>query len=354
MSLPTYSSFEEKAQNFNLLFPRNLKELVKTTEGFRPQIVKHTFWGKDFLTEKRFLFRGVNNSSYKMFSSIQRCLDYRADEYKQKITLSNLLNEIFSRFHNENGGFLYEEHRKQMPKGTMTTHPSIWAFIQHFGGPSPLLDFTSDAQSALFFAFDNMKEPSQDDSMSEYVSLIVFPDNPMRTGESTSMYASTSDIATTNVIEHEQKYGEKVDTDAVLIECMTQPLHPMMWGSMVYGNDKSYHSFRVPDADNSEVRTAVDNINISAQMGNFFQGNLTDMQPLENSPIFQQANPYGKYGTSIEIPKSFFEEIKATYKIPAEYDVYPEKHGRLKPLYDAMGALWKPLVSEAPSYPTDN
>lgn len=346
MSLPTYSSFEEKAQYFNLIFPRNLKEFDEMVESLRPQIVKRTICGAEFNIEKRFLFRGVNNSTYKMFSSIQRCLDYRADKYKQKLSLSNLLGEIFSRFHEDHEGFLYNEYRNQRPEGTITTHPSIWAFIQHFGGPSPLIDFTSDIESALFFAFDKMEGASPNDQMSEFVSLFVFPDNLMRTGESTSMYASTTDSATANVIEYEQKHGVKVDTDAVLIQSRNQTLLPLMWGSMVYGNDRSYHSYRVPDADNSEVRTAVDNINISAQMGNFFQGNLIDMQPLENSPIIQQANPNGKYGTCIEIPKSLVDDIKANYKIPTENDVYPEKDDGLKSLYSAMGNLWNPLASE--------
>lgn len=347
MSLPVYTSWDQKSKNFNLRFANTIDEFDCLAKQFLPRTKTLKLGDLEYSQEIGYLFRGVNNATFKMFSSIQRCVDYR--KYPYRISLCSLLVEIFNRFHTEKNGFLNEEFLKQMPENTLKTHASKWAFIQHFGGPSPLLDFTSELEAALFFAFDKAdlsipKMPTG--QMSEYVSVIIFPDNPTRIGEVTNMWADTAETATRMVQEHESKYGEIVDTDAFVREIHEQPLDQIAWGSIVYGNKKSYHSFRIPDADNSEALSAVDNINITAQMGSFLQGNLEYMLPLEDSRIIKEAGVERPYGTSIEIHKSIIGDIKAKYKIPTEEEVYPEKSGRLKPLYNIMESLWNPITEE--------
>ncbi len=344
MALPKYKSFQEKRKYFHLYFPKNITELEYLFQRIRPYKDTRFLLGKEISVEKRFLYRGVNNASFMMYSSIHRCLDQRLEKYHQEMTLPKLMEEIYIRFHRDNNLYLYNEYRKQMPKGAVSSDPSIWAFIQHFEGPSPLLDFTSDLESALFFAFDRVKPAEPNDEMSEYVSLFIFPDNPMRTSEVTSMYAETFETATSMVIQHEQATGEIVDTDAYLIQSTRQPLNQIAWGSMVYGNRNSYHSFHIPDAENSEVFSAVDNINISAQNGNFFQGNIIESLPMETAPNIIRASQDGRYGSCIEIHKSMIEEIKNKYEIPSRTEVYPDKEGRLEPLYSAMRKLWEPYI----------
>lgn len=340
MSLPKYQSFEEKAEYFNLYFPKNINQLEQYFQALTPKTYTRIIMGIEYSGERSFLFRGVNDASFKMYSSIHRCLDLRTEKYMPKLSLEELMSEIKSRF--QANTILLEEYRNQMPEGSISTDPSIWAFIQHFGGPSPLLDFTSDIESALFFAFDKLKPSEPDNDMSKYVSLFIFEDNPVITGETTSMYADSSETGTEMVIRHEQATGETINTYNFVREILTQPLEQIAWGSLVYGNKKSRHRFRIPDAKNSEVFSAVDNINISAQMGSFFQGNIIESKPLEIAHNLRSSNPPRIYGSCIEIPKSMIEEIRKNYKIPSQKQIYPEKEGSLKSLYSAMKELWIP------------
>jgi hypothetical protein len=75
----------------------------------------------------------------------------------------------------------------------------------------------------------------------------------------------------------------------------------------------------------------VDNANIRAQFGNFFQASMDSMSPLEDAPLLRQAyrdvdgaQILNRYGTCLEINKSLESQIIAAFAVPSRDDVYPQ------------------------------
>lgn len=163
MNTPVYNSFSEK----NAAFRKNYK--IETKEALDSFISTH-------LRNNDCLYRGVNTATYKLYSSSQvqwmladaivKNPDANAyyDFIKESIELvrnnksvQNYINQI-----NNSNNDIY-----------------ILALMQHFGMPSPMLDFSHCILSSLYFACDNYNmtlTPSQD-QLSDYVSLYVISRN---------------------------------------------------------------------------------------------------------------------------------------------------------------------------------
>lgn len=109
-------------------------------------------------------FRGVCESKYCMLTSLQRnCPIPMKGQQKQYISL--LLEEI----KNNPGIVLYFQN-----KGIAINDISCLSLMQHFGLPTPLLDFTTDISVALSFASKGICMSSGNEETDEYVSLYVF------------------------------------------------------------------------------------------------------------------------------------------------------------------------------------
>lgn len=317
MALPQYNSFSEKDK----IYPRHefvneIEHLLYIKDEFKPEIRKSRYTGEIFPI--RYLFRGINNSSYKIFSSLQRDFDSKLSKGYTG-SLLDLSNQIYADFRNNHS--LVNELQLQLSAGVEITAPAIWAFIQHFGGPSPLIDFTDSFESALFFAFDRHQPVQQDDPMTEYVSLYVVKDSPMTLGEHTSLFADGAENATKYTQEFRNNNPntplEVTEESKKLIE---QPLEPEWFGIMVYGGQNSHQAFTVPANPSAQIHTAVENANLLAQSGMFIQGDLKDMRPLEEAFRTHNANC-----RCFEINKNLLPEIRQIFNIPTTEEVYPDQ-----------------------------
>ena len=159
MELQIYKTDEEKQQFFLHSTANNVERFKELIEPF-------------LKTPEKFLFRGVKDKAFKMFSSIQRLFLKQTTIWSLDLTSS--VYDVLQKFKEKT--FLMEELKKQMMPETKITDYSILAFIQHFGGPSPLIDFTSNLSTALFFAFDGREE-------NKYASLYIAPKKPIEFGE---------------------------------------------------------------------------------------------------------------------------------------------------------------------------
>lgn len=117
----------------------------------------------DLKPKTKLIFRGVNEASYRLYTSAQRAYD----ELKLDIPYSDFIQ------------FYIDETRKSkeicnyfVGKKYQITDFLILSLLQHYGYPTPLLDFSYDIYSALFFAIDNMKEGNNNE-ISNYVSLYI-------------------------------------------------------------------------------------------------------------------------------------------------------------------------------------
>lgn len=170
-NLPEYSSLEEK-QQFFAAGNKNTPWIINTEEEFDKFydfLTKEN--NKDFETCKNSLFfRGVNEARYKTYTSAQR--NWLTNEWEDD-TRNGFIN------------YIQEELRKIKSWGDLrnyylslgiTPNDILYlAYLQHFGGGTPLLDITHSLDTGLFFAFYKIKAAKESEPViNQYVTLQIF------------------------------------------------------------------------------------------------------------------------------------------------------------------------------------
>jgi len=169
--LEIYNSIDEIKKSFEITdIINNEDELKKLID--------------DFIDSDKFIYRGVNNASFKIYSSSQR--DYLDKGLSNKYgNYINYLKNIYSNSETVRNGLLkkfYDATRQNLryfPKGQKKPvekkipFNSFWAlsFVQHYGIPSPLIDFSGSFLASLFFAWDNSLEVDSSYLLSDYMQI---------------------------------------------------------------------------------------------------------------------------------------------------------------------------------------
>ena len=131
------------------------------------------FYSSDFKRENAvdFIFRGISEAKYKLYTSAQRLwitdnMNQWKNEYSYKDFIENmiikakanpLLKKIFDLYD-------YSDEDRDFP---------IICLLQHYGAPSPVLDWTYNIDCAVFFATDNViRNPKvKTNSIENYISI---------------------------------------------------------------------------------------------------------------------------------------------------------------------------------------
>ena len=161
MKIKMYSSLTEKESRFesvNIDNKNDIDDLIKKWSGKN--------------SNKQMIFRGLSEAKYKLINSAQRYwigeeLDKFGGTYKtfvqKEIEIAkNFQNRLLIKFYNAFGHTAYDL--------------SILSFLQHYGAPTPLLDFTYNFDCALFFGIDKLTfNPSKD--IDNYFSIYAIDTN---------------------------------------------------------------------------------------------------------------------------------------------------------------------------------
>lgn len=154
MKLSEYKTIEEKSRSFD----RNIT--INTLNEFE-------VWYIATITEKDFVFRGVNEAKYKIYTSAQR---EWLTKYSTQIEYFNYIKAILNYVKENN---LLGRYLKSMG---ITTAVDLYylSLMQHFHAPSMLLDFSHNLDVALFFSLDNMQYANTDNEIDDYFSIYYF------------------------------------------------------------------------------------------------------------------------------------------------------------------------------------
>lgn len=154
-SLKMWKSLEEKKENFDHTVINTKEELDK---WFETKFCNKTF------------FRGVNEAKFYLYSSGQRM--WMINELAHtKHKYERFVNHIIAEAKTSHNRFI----SKIVGNHLYDNDFAILSFVQHFGGPTPLLDFTRQKEIALFFATDNMQR-SPSEGINNYISVYAVRD----------------------------------------------------------------------------------------------------------------------------------------------------------------------------------
>lgn len=272
-------------------------------------------------------YRGVSDASFMIFSSLQRKFVDRTN-CVPNLSMSEFSQEIISKFHSSK--VLSEALKKEVQ--SYNSEVAAWAFIQHFGGPSNLIDFTPKFETALFFATKEGKRhlhyDDDVDKLSNYISIYILPDNKYITGNVNGIYSSGSESACKLLKDwYKNNPNTPIDTSNVDREMQIQPLDIAMWGSSVYGE----RDFNITTpGNNNKLTQNYSNSHIAKQNGNFFVANINDLSPLEEAPLIRgkcnnisdNSTVFHPIGICLNIHKKLIPELYKHFKIPKYKHIY--------------------------------
>ena len=164
MKLPDYKDFDAKKKVFH-------HDIIDTVEKFDSWLF--AFESLEPVIELKLIYRGLNEAKFKNYTSSQR--DWITKEWAKVLSISyvdyvdNLLEQI--RKDSILSTYFFS-------LGIMPNDVLYLSFMQHYGMPSPLLDFTKDLRTALYYAMDGMKSDPSSVEIENYFSLyVIMPSN---------------------------------------------------------------------------------------------------------------------------------------------------------------------------------
>lgn len=136
---------------------------------------------RELLINTDFLFRGMGEAKYKLYNSGQRFWIFNEveqwwkpksylqyiNEFIEKARDKKLFNKIFE---------YYKLH------ATQRDFP-ILSILQHYGAPTPLMDFTYDIDVALFFATEKASPSFSNKDIDQYFSIYLINKNYQKFNE---------------------------------------------------------------------------------------------------------------------------------------------------------------------------
>ena len=282
-----YSDFKEKEKHF--LYSQTINtsgELAAALDEFEKMV-----GNKKLHT----VFRGVNEAKYQLYNSFQRMWfeyglnDSGKDPYQ---FVQNMINRCFNRKH------VLFKYFKQL--GVICNDWLILSFLQHYGGASPLLDFSKNYKVALYFLCKSMKPYYGKEEINHYASIYYY--KYVEAGKKfISLY----------------RYAHEIVKDKTLIHKDNIWKNELRFSS-VMKNIPNSEPIIIPAHNNrTHIKTkenkiatyyTVSNINLTSQKGEFVC-NMDVEQPLED--VFQKDGK--KYLCCLNIHKDLQEHIIENY-----------------------------------------
>lgn len=303
MKLPEYNSFEEKRKVYNHC-------TIDTVDGF------HT-WFDSVYSNKDIIFRGVNESKYKIYTSGQR--EWLTKRLKPNLQYHDFIQNLLNKVEEDK---LINDYLHSLS----TKYNDLFGLgmLQHYGAPSPLLDFSHELKNALFFAFDGVKDNTTDNPIGDYVSVyyLIPPKKPSLILEYQLLmrflngYAENT-VELTNMFERDNR---------LTVEDVKKTTPYSRWGGLMYTVPSAYipNPLKITFSKEEYPDFAFwSNMNLIAQNGCFLLYNE------DEDPLGEFLKSQGFTLNCVEIHKSLGMHIQDFIQIKKE-DMYPDLEVRMR------------------------
>jgi len=290
--LPFYSRLSEKDEYFF-----SGSKCIETKRDF------DVFWQRlhDLNDKEIYRFRGCSGARFKLFSSSQRFW-IEKELSRQKILYHDFIRKLVS----ETIGWQKETITRYFAQsGSSNNMLAFLSFMQHYGLPTPLIDFTADPFTALYFAVENPRFSSEDEEIENFCSLYIV--------NKTNAYFADAI----------RRFDEDISRDPN--------------GTIDYDRDLLSYPILFVSTDNAAYKV-LNNLNILNQKGVFFF-NSNPVQPIEEvyketldeikeafgEKRFKQRNYEGKFAECVNIHKNLRHYIlsKLESKGITEHFIFP-------------------------------
>jgi len=157
-SLPTYQNLNAKENAFE-------QRVINTKQEVQEFFISSM---KDNIAQekkRRFIYRGVTNARYKIYSSAQR--HFAEKELINITTYDNLIAGTIQEALDYQNGLL----RKYFQGFNIPFDIPVLSFLQHYGAPTPLIDWTYNVEVAAFFSTDGQKHYASNSKIDNYFSI---------------------------------------------------------------------------------------------------------------------------------------------------------------------------------------
>lgn len=320
MKLEEYSNLEQKKSFFETINITTINEFDKIYQELHGNL----------------LFRGIHEAKYKIYTSAQR--EWITNEYsKQGITFTQFIDLIIT---NIRSNQILSKYYKSL---NINENDLLYiSLLQHYGAPSPLLDFTHNLDIALFFALEGLQVTSSSNDINNYFSLYVIDKN--KCSNELADIICVHDFGLKNGIDMLKDIEAKYPNANINASLLKDVDKYTKWIKKDGTNDGLYmiacgfldNPLNSPTISMYQTNEILywSNINIIAQQGCFILYTKESM-PLEQ--YFGGENTYLPQLICINVHKSLSEYIKDKYlKALSKLDIYPDINLMCKEAYNRL------------------
>ena len=304
MKIPEYKSLQEKKEAFGDNYQR-----ISTITELKPFL-------ENCKSFKDYIFRGNCEAKYKNYTSAQRRY-FVNDLSVAKVDIEELIKKQID--------IIKEEHKNLIDDyynslGIKTIDLLYLGIAQHYGGISPLLDFTTDLKTALFFLADSAEFPNLGtDDIENYASLYYVPSLEIQQIRIETFFSDLASgiknmllrIAYLPFPQPENKKNINENVSLKLIEKIKNK-------PTLIPSKKESSSFQ---DNNSKIYFTIANLNLIAQKGCFVYYLPTE-----------QTSPFEKPLHCVDVHKSLIPYI-SEYIGLKKSDIYPDYYDIVKNAY---------------------
>lgn len=301
MKLEEYKSLEEKENVFE-------RQTIKTPSEFDT-------WYDSISKQDGLIFRGMCEAKWKIYTSAQR--EWITKEYKNNISsYSAYIDKILQRIKQDT---LLKNYFKSF--NVKANDLLYLCLLQHYSSPTPMLDFTYNRDSALFFATDEIKFVPSDCDISNYFSVYYIDFNE---GNNKKEIVHIDELLE-NLFDKAKPLKEKYPkADFSLVENIDEPIK---WHDEHNACLEQFSLCFIPSPEKAKAIKSLSNEslywanpNIIAQEGCLFLYN-DEQRPFENFVLKNDTFNITKIHC-IDIHKSLMEYIQSKIKKSSD-DIYP-------------------------------